>query len=44
MEHIRIKQADYLTDYKIAFQFNDGTQQIIDFGEVDKINAKSGYK
>ena len=31
MEHIRIKQADYLTDYKIAFQFNDGTQQVIDF-------------
>ena len=36
MENSRIKQANYLTDYKIVFQFNDGTQQIVDFSNYLK--------
>jgi hypothetical protein len=31
MNPIRIQQANYLRDYKIVFQFNDGTQQMVDF-------------
>ncbi len=28
---INIKKANYLNDYKIAFEFNDGIKKIIDF-------------
>lgn len=29
---ISIKTANYLNDYKIAFKFNDGKENIVDFG------------
>ena len=28
---INIKKANYLNDYKIAFEFNDGVEKTIDF-------------
>jgi len=28
---INIKKANYLNDYKIAFEFNDGVQRTVDF-------------
>ncbi len=30
---ISIQKAEYLGDYRIKFQFSDGIEKIIDFGE-----------
>ncbi|NOX47443.1 MAG: DUF2442 domain-containing protein [Chlorobi bacterium] len=37
---VSIQKADYLGDYKINFQFSDGIEKIVDFGEFLK-NAKN---
>jgi hypothetical protein len=44
MECTRIKKADYLTDYKIVFQFNDGTQQTVDFNNYFKRHTHQQYE
>ncbi|GGI22757.1 DUF2442 domain-containing protein [Pedobacter mendelii] len=33
---IEINKAEYLQDYKIAFEFSDGVSQIVDFGDFLK--------
>ncbi len=32
VNYIRVDSAEYVSDYKVRVNFNDGTQQLVDFG------------
>lgn len=36
MQELSVKQAEYITDYKLSLTFNDGKKQVVDFAPFVK--------